>query len=75
MLWDPFLMKVLVKKEVCESCEQCTGSTGKDRNAFLKKKKKKCRPRTQRSSIQMLICNKFLNFLKLSCKQTQHHQN
>ena len=41
MLWDPFLMKVLVKKEACESCEQCTGSTGKDRNAFLKKKKKK----------------------------------
>ena len=33
-------MKVLVKKEVCESCEQCTGSTGKDKNALLKKKKK-----------------------------------
>ena len=41
MLWDPFLMKVLVKKEACESCEQCTGSTGKDRNTLLKKKKKK----------------------------------
>ena len=40
MLWDPFLMKVLVKKEVCELCEQCTRSTGKDRNALLKKKKK-----------------------------------
>ena len=39
MLWDPFLMKVLVKKEVCELCEQCTRSTGKDRNALLKKKK------------------------------------
>ena len=74
MLWDPFLMKVLVKKEVCEFCEQCTRSTGKDKNALLKIKKK-CRPRTQRSSIQMLICNEFLNFLKLSCKQTQHHQN
>ena len=37
-------MKVLVKKEVCESCEQCTGSTGKDRNALLKKKKKNADP-------------------------------
>ena len=24
---DLFLMKVCVKKEVCESCEQCTGPT------------------------------------------------
>ena len=36
-------MKVLMKKEVYESCEQCTGPTRKDRNApvhVLKKKKK-----------------------------------
>ena len=33
VLWDPFLMKILLKKEVCTSHKQCTGST--------KKKKKK----------------------------------
>ena len=27
--WDPFLMKVLLKKRVCGSCEQCTGATRK----------------------------------------------
>ena len=34
-------MKILVKKEVCGSCEQCMGPTRKDRKALLKKKKKK----------------------------------
>ena len=34
--WDPFLMKILLKKEVCTSREQCTGPTGK-----VGKKKKK----------------------------------
>ena len=38
MSWDPFLMKILLKKEVCRSHEQCTGPT---ENALLKKKKKK----------------------------------
>ena len=36
-------MKVLMKKEVYESCEQCTGPARKDRNApvhVLKKKRK-----------------------------------
>ena len=33
-------MKILVKKEVCGSCEQCMGPTRKDRKALLKKKKK-----------------------------------
>jgi len=27
--WDPFLMKVLLKNEVCESREQCTGPTAR----------------------------------------------
>ena len=27
VLWDPFLIKFLVKKDVCGSCEQCTGPT------------------------------------------------
>ena len=44
MLWDPILIKILLKKYVCESYEQCTESTGKAWNTFLKKKKKvKCR--------------------------------
>ena len=37
-------MKVLIKKEVYESCEQCTGPARKDRNVpvyVLKKKEKK----------------------------------
>ena len=43
MPWDPFLTKVLVKKEVCGSREQCmrsTGNTPQPQNAHLKKKKK-----------------------------------
>ena len=40
MPWDPFLMKVLLKKEVCESREQCTGPIGKAWNTLPKKKKK-----------------------------------
>ena len=42
MPWNPFLMKVLLKKEVCESREQCTRPTGKQTIAtgcFSKKKK------------------------------------
>ena len=35
MQWDPFLMEVLLKKEVCGSREQCTKPTGK-----LKKKRR-----------------------------------
>ena len=33
-------MKILLKKEVCGSCEQCTGPIGKAEMSFLKKKKK-----------------------------------
>ena len=40
MSWDPFLMKVLVKKKVCGSREQCTGPTGKNRNTLLLEKNK-----------------------------------
>lgn len=39
----PFLMKFLVKKEICGSREQCMGPTEKansHRNTGLKKKKK-----------------------------------
>ena len=60
MLWDPILMKVLVKKEVCESCEQCTGSTGKDRNAFLKKKKKKIADPGRKEALSK--CSFVINF-------------
>ena len=38
MLWDPFLMKVLVKKEFYGSREQCMRPIGKGRNALQKKK-------------------------------------
>ena len=34
-------MNVLLKKEVCGSHKQCTGSTGKAEMHFSKKKKKK----------------------------------
>ena len=52
MLWDPFLMKFCVKKEVCGSRKQCTGPT---RKAFqphnvLKKKKKKGKTQMQTSA-------------------------
>ena len=49
-------MKVLMKKEVYESCEQCTGPTRKDRNApvhVLKKKKWKMLKR-RRGSISAI---------------------
>ena len=44
MPWDQFLMKILLKKEDCESREQCMRPTGKQTTAtgrFLKKKKKR----------------------------------
>ena len=41
VLWDPFLIKILLKKEICRSHEQCTESTEKTEMHFLKKKKKK----------------------------------
>ena len=40
MQWDPFLMKVLMKKEFYGSREQCMRPIGKGRNALQKKKKK-----------------------------------
>ena len=39
--WNPFLMKILLKKEVCGSREQCTGPIGKVETHFSQKKKKK----------------------------------
>ena len=41
MPWDPFLMKVLLKKKVCGSHEQFTSPTGKSKCTSQKKKKKK----------------------------------
>ena len=46
----PFLMKVLLKKKVYESREQCIGPTGKannHKNAQLKKKERKKETQTQ----------------------------
>ena len=40
MLWEPFLMKVLLKKKVCDSQEQCMGLTRKHRNMLLNEEKK-----------------------------------
>ena len=40
VLWDLFLIKILLKKEICGSYEQCTESTEKIEMHFLKKKKK-----------------------------------
>ena len=37
--WDLFLMKVLVKKEVCVSCEQCTDPLESTETHFSMKKK------------------------------------
>ena len=41
MPWDLFLMKVLLKKEVCGSCEQCMGPTGKPPQPQKRTSKKK----------------------------------
>ena len=38
VLWDQFLMKKLLKSEVCESCEQCMGPTIFQQNAGTHKK-------------------------------------
>ena len=38
--WTSFLMKILLKKEVCGSREQCTGPIGKVETHFSQKKKK-----------------------------------
>ena len=40
MSWDLFLTKILLKKEICGSREQCTGATGTQLTLFKKKKKK-----------------------------------
>ena len=44
MPWNPFLMKKLLKNEVCGTHEQCTGAlftAEKSKHAARKKKKKK----------------------------------
>ena len=41
MPWDQFLIKVLLRKYVCRSREQCMGSIGQLQNAILNQKKKK----------------------------------
>ena len=38
--WDPFLMKILLKKEVCTSHKQCTGST-REREREREREKKR----------------------------------
>ena len=37
MSWNPFLIKFLLKKEVCRSHEQCTGPTGYSETRFSQK--------------------------------------
>ena len=37
--WDPFLIKILLKKKVCGYREQCTGLTGKHWNVLFNEKK------------------------------------
>ena len=59
MLWDPFLMKVLVKKKVCGSYEQCTGPTGKAKMCFKKKKNtnvNKLYPNGYLANMLWLVC-------------------
>ena len=48
MSWDPFLIKILLKKEVCRSREQCTRPTEK----AGKKKKKKGQTKTRERGTQ-----------------------
>ena len=60
MSWDPFLMKVLLKKEVSGSREQCTGPIGKPWNAFLKKEKKKKKRVKHRHWMWLLYPNGYL---------------
>ena len=53
-------MKILVKKEVCGSCEQCMGPTRKDRKALLKKKKKKKKTQSTDAQRYHQYPNKYL---------------
>ena len=46
---NPFLMKVLLKKEVCGSHEQCMGPTKKALKQKKKKKKKKKKNKTKQN--------------------------
>ena len=41
MPWDLFLMKVLIKEEVCRSRKQCIGPIGSAETRLSQKKKKK----------------------------------
>ena len=50
-MWDLFLMKFLLKKWVCGSCEQCTGPTREKLKKKGKKKKKK-RGRRRRVNVE-----------------------
>ena len=49
---DPFLMKVLLKKEVCGSYEQCTGPIINHWNARLNEKKRETHNTNVKLSIQ-----------------------
>jgi len=45
-------MKILVKKEVCESCEQCTGPTEKRQKCASPKNKKRKKERSVKRWMQ-----------------------
>ena len=53
----PFFNESFGKKEVCESCEQCMGSTGntpQPQNAHLKKKKRRKKTQTQNAAFSSI---------------------
>ena len=54
-----------MKKEVCESHEQCTGFIEKDRNALLQKKKKKKRKKDADTNAKKHYPNGHLSLLNI----------
>ena len=66
VLWDLFLIKILLKKEICGSYEQCTESTEKTEMHFLKKKKKK-KTQTQTRSLSA-VSKRYLSLKTIRLK-------
>ena len=54
MLFDPFLMKKLLKSEVCRSREQCTGALfmGEKSITMLKKKERERERERERQNVE-----------------------
>ena len=70
MPWDPFLMKILLKKEVCRSYKQCTRPTEKATSHIKALKKKMQTIRTYTKWWTIMVESSYLSTLLYTIANT-----